>query len=239
MEFHEKLFRLRKEKGLSQEELGNLLHVARQTVSKWESGETTPELEKLMCLADIFDVSLDELVGRNVKTGQTENEQPENGQWDSRQWEYGPQKSQGEDSGCLRNGWYAHPYRHGWAYEYEYKSKTKICGIPLVHINLGYGLRKAKGIIAVGNVAKGIVAIGGAALGIISIGGASVGLLSLGGAALGLLSLGAAAVGGAAEFYIKNGWPQFSPEEVRQAIVSRFPNTWKVIVDLFVRASSW
>ena len=80
MEFHEKLFRLRKEKGLSQEELGNLLRVARQTVSKWESGETTPELEKLMCLADIFDVSLDELVGRSEKTGQTENEQPENGQ---------------------------------------------------------------------------------------------------------------------------------------------------------------
>ncbi len=38
MTFHENLFRLRKEKGLSQEELGNRLNVARQTVSNWENG---------------------------------------------------------------------------------------------------------------------------------------------------------------------------------------------------------
>ena len=48
MKFNEKLIKLRKEMGLSQEELGNKLNVARQTVSKWELGETTPEMDKLI-----------------------------------------------------------------------------------------------------------------------------------------------------------------------------------------------
>ena len=53
---------LRKNKGLSQEELGNKLNVARQTVSKWELGETTPEMDKLEELSDLFEISIDELV---------------------------------------------------------------------------------------------------------------------------------------------------------------------------------
>lgn len=43
--------------------------------------------------------------------------------------------------------------------EYEYKSKTKIKGIPLVHINVWFGLKKAKGIIAIGNIAQGLISI--------------------------------------------------------------------------------
>ena len=61
MKFNEKLTRLRKTAGLSQEELGNRLDVARQTVSKWELGETTPEMEKLVELSNLFNVSLDEM----------------------------------------------------------------------------------------------------------------------------------------------------------------------------------
>ena len=49
MKFNEKLIELRKKEGLSQEQLGNKVNVSRQTVSKWELGETTPELEKLIC----------------------------------------------------------------------------------------------------------------------------------------------------------------------------------------------
>ncbi|MCI5493289.1 MAG: helix-turn-helix domain-containing protein [Lachnospiraceae bacterium] len=56
------LFRM--EKHLSQEELAEKCNVSRQAVTKWEQEESTPTLEKLMLLADIFDVSLDELVGR-------------------------------------------------------------------------------------------------------------------------------------------------------------------------------
>ena len=62
MKFNEKLIKLRKASGLSQEELGNKLNVARQTVSKCELGETTPEMDKLEELSNLFEVSIDELV---------------------------------------------------------------------------------------------------------------------------------------------------------------------------------
>ena len=62
MEFNNKLYELRKQKGFSQEELANRLNVSRQTVSKWEVGESTPDMEKLVAISDLFEVSLDELV---------------------------------------------------------------------------------------------------------------------------------------------------------------------------------
>ena len=62
MEFNNKLYELRKQKGFSQEELGNRLNVSRQTISKWEVGESTPDMEKLVAISDLFEVSLDELV---------------------------------------------------------------------------------------------------------------------------------------------------------------------------------
>ena len=62
MKFNEKLIKLRKEMRLSQEELGNKLNVARQTVSKWELGETTPEMDKLIKMSEIFNITLDELI---------------------------------------------------------------------------------------------------------------------------------------------------------------------------------
>ena len=62
MKFNEKLIKLRKEAGLSQEELGNRLNVARQTVSKWELGETTPEMDKLIKISEIFNITLDSLI---------------------------------------------------------------------------------------------------------------------------------------------------------------------------------
>lgn len=62
MNFNEKLVSLRKQKGLSQETLGEKLNVARQTVSKWELGETTPEMDKLVKMSEIFEISLDSLM---------------------------------------------------------------------------------------------------------------------------------------------------------------------------------
>jgi len=61
MNFGEKLTNLRKQKGLSQEELGYELNVTRQTVSKWELGQTTPEMDKLLEISRIFGTSVDEL----------------------------------------------------------------------------------------------------------------------------------------------------------------------------------
>ena len=64
MKFNEKLIEWRKKEGLSQEQLGNKVNVSRQTVSKWELGETTPELEKLIELSKVFNISIDKLVGK-------------------------------------------------------------------------------------------------------------------------------------------------------------------------------
>ena len=62
MKFNEKLIELRKREGLSQEELGYKIDVTRQTGSKWELGETTPEMAKLIELSKMFNVSVDELI---------------------------------------------------------------------------------------------------------------------------------------------------------------------------------
>ena len=62
MEFNNKLYELRKQKGFSQEELASHLNVSRQTVSKWELGESSPDMEKLVAMSDLFGITLDELV---------------------------------------------------------------------------------------------------------------------------------------------------------------------------------
>lgn len=62
MKFNEKLLDLRKKQGLSQEELGMELSVSRQTISKWESGQSYPDFQRLVMLSDYFGMSLDELV---------------------------------------------------------------------------------------------------------------------------------------------------------------------------------
>ena len=60
--FKENLISLRKMKGLSQEELAEQMNISRQTLSKYETGESLPDIEKCKQLADIFGVSLDDLV---------------------------------------------------------------------------------------------------------------------------------------------------------------------------------
>lgn len=60
--FKDNLVYLRKMKKMSQEDLAEKLQISRQTISKWETGEAIPDLEKSKMLADIFKVSLDDLV---------------------------------------------------------------------------------------------------------------------------------------------------------------------------------
>lgn len=62
MSFGLKLQNLRKEKGLSQEALAQRLQVSRQAVSKWETGEGYPEMDKMIMISDMFQVSLDYLL---------------------------------------------------------------------------------------------------------------------------------------------------------------------------------
>lgn len=165
MGFNDNLNKYRKLKGLSQEELAYQLGVSRQSVSKWESGQSVPELERIIEIADLFNISLDELVGRNYVTAHQEFDQE-------------------QLKKVIRD-----------AYSYEYKSSITINKIPLVHINLGRGKRVAKGIIAIGNIAIGVFSAGGVALGIFSLGGVAVGILALAGVALGVISLGGLSIG--------------------------------------------
>ena len=53
---------LRKQSGMTQDDLADLLHVTRAAVSSWETGKRTPDIYMLRDIADVFEVSLDELV---------------------------------------------------------------------------------------------------------------------------------------------------------------------------------
>lgn len=167
MNFAEHLMSLRKQRGWSQEELGSQIGVTRQTVSKWEMGQSTPELEKLVELAKLFNMSIDRLVGLEREEEVASS--------------YRQTFSEMKSLGVY----------------YEYISHIKVFGLPLIHIRLGFGPQLAKGIIAIGNCAVGLIAIGGCSLGLISLGGVALGLLlAFGGFSLGLLALGGMAVGG-------------------------------------------
>lgn len=166
MGFNDNLYKYRKQKGFSQETLAYQLGVSRQSVSKWESGQSVPELERLIEIADLFQISLDELVGRAHASN---------------------------DYVTVNRDDLNYVVRH--AFSYEYKSKLKIRDIPLLHINIGRGFKVAKGIIAIGNISIGLFSLGCFSLGLISIGGLGLGLLALAGAALGGVCFGGLSIG--------------------------------------------
>ncbi len=60
--FSDNIMQLRKMKRMSQEDLAEKLGVSRQTLSKWETGESLPDIEKCKLLAEIFEVTLDDMV---------------------------------------------------------------------------------------------------------------------------------------------------------------------------------
>ena len=66
MKFSEKLIELRKTKGLSQEELGNIINVSRQAISKWESEQANPEIDKVKEISKYFNVSIDYLLNDDI-----------------------------------------------------------------------------------------------------------------------------------------------------------------------------
>lgn len=63
MDTKEILLELRTKHGLSQEQLAEQVHVTRQAVSRWETGETVPNTETLKLLSRLFDVSINTLLG--------------------------------------------------------------------------------------------------------------------------------------------------------------------------------
>ena len=62
IEIADRLIKLRKQNGLSQEELADKLGLSRQAVSKWERAEASPDTDNLICLAKLYGISLDELL---------------------------------------------------------------------------------------------------------------------------------------------------------------------------------
>ena len=80
VEFNEKLQELRKNKGLTQEELAEALYVSRTAVSKWESGRGYPSIDSLKEIAKYFSVTIDELLSSDevINLAEEENKQKEN-----------------------------------------------------------------------------------------------------------------------------------------------------------------
>ncbi len=68
MKLSEKLIKLRKEKGLSQEEFGNEVNVSRQAVSKWENEESKPDIDKIQEIGKKFNISYDYLLNDEIET---------------------------------------------------------------------------------------------------------------------------------------------------------------------------
>lgn len=76
MTIGEKIYKLRTEKNLSQGELSELLEVSRQSVSKWENGAATPDLDKIIKLSEVFGITIDELIkGDFTVSSKTEGSQ--------------------------------------------------------------------------------------------------------------------------------------------------------------------
>ena len=82
MTIGEKLLNLRKQKNLSQEEVANCLNVSRQTISKWETDQSTPDLDKIGPLCELFEISADELIiGKSTTKSESVNEQENKNQF--------------------------------------------------------------------------------------------------------------------------------------------------------------
>lgn len=175
MTLGEKIYMLRTEKGLSQESFGDSLGVSRQSVSKWETGVSVPELDKIVAISNLFGVTTDYLLREDLE----------------REMRAGEEK---ESEPALSDGRHA-VYYSSRRLHYEYKSKKMIGNLPLVHIHTGAGLYRAKGVIAIGNIAEGALAIGFVAVGGFAIGLVSVGLLCLATLAVGIVALGSFSFG--------------------------------------------
>ena len=171
MTLGEKLSKLRKEYGYTQEQLAEVLGVSRQSISKWESDTAYPETDKLLKMGKLFECSMDYLLNEDV----TEKR--------------GLEPAENESFGDK----FKKQFR-------ERKSEKTVFGMPLYHIGknahgfFALGLR-ARGVFALGLLSGGVVSAGLLSLGVISAGLLAIGLVSVGTLALALLSVGTVALG--------------------------------------------
>ncbi|MCL2698005.1 MAG: helix-turn-helix domain-containing protein [Oscillospiraceae bacterium] len=173
MKFYEKLQTLRKEKGLSQEALAELLDVSRQAISKWESGQSYPETEKMIALSEMFGVTLDSL----IKDGVIER----------------------DNANIASTPFWQ---QKGNYYEYKSKRTWCGLPLVHVNIGIGRKAKGvvaigliSKGIVSVGLLSMGVLSLGLLSLGIIALGVLGIGLAALSSIAIGILACGAIAIG--------------------------------------------
>ncbi|MBQ4546361.1 MAG: helix-turn-helix domain-containing protein [Oscillospiraceae bacterium] len=77
MTIGEKIYKLRTEKNLSQGDLAEILEVSRQSISKWENGGATPDLDKIIKLSEVFGITIDELVKNEEVSAPAEEKAPQ------------------------------------------------------------------------------------------------------------------------------------------------------------------
>ena len=142
-----------------------IVETSRQAVSKWESAKSVPDLQKLLKLSELYNVSIDALVKDDIDLEEEGNLKVNNE--DVLEYEDSNKKQ-------IIINFYNN------SFEYEYKSKKELFGLPLVHINMGRGIKKAKGIIAIGNISVGLISIGILSFGILSLSLFSLAVLSIG-----------------------------------------------------------
>lgn len=78
MNFADNLKKIRKENNLSQEQLAEKLGISRQAVSKWESGQSYPEMDKVVQICQLFDVNMDELINEDITKAKDKKEETNN-----------------------------------------------------------------------------------------------------------------------------------------------------------------
>lgn len=246
MAFTEKLQKLRKSNGMSQENLAEAVGVSRQAVSKWESGQSYPEMDKLIAISELFQISLDSLV-----------------------------KDEGNNSCCNFNENYKYRFHYEYKSRrtllnlplvhvnigrgiYTAKGIIAVGNISIGLISLGIlslgGLcigSLSLGLLSLAAVSLGLIfSIGGISIGVLAVGGLSIGVFSLGGLSLGMFSFGGYAAGSyiAAGDYARghiaigetvhgiktvtlqnHSFNKISPEIVRNLINQEYPGLWKPV----------
>lgn len=261
MTLGEKIMRLRQSKGLSQEEFGEKMGVSRQAVSKWETGQTMPDVDKIIQMSEFFGVTTDYLL-------KNESEKTNSVNFDN-----GNAELNSSSKKSIRE-----------KLHFERKSSKTFMGLPLYHINIGLGAYRAKGVfsigiistglislgllsvgllswgivsigllLALGNISVGGVALGGVAAGVLALGGVALGVFTIGGCSIGVYSIGGCAIasqiafGGYAQGYIAIGEqaigthafnvagdiPQNIKAEIAEIIARELPNTPQFIANMF------
>ena len=244
MDFPQKLMELRRSHGLSQEQLGEKIGVTRQTISKWELGQTTPEMEKLAALSDLFGVSADELI-RGTAPSRSEKFQESKPAYQRLSFEY-------KSSRTFRGIPLVHVNvgagrRTARGIVAVGNKAVGVLSVGFLSVGVvSFGLLAA-GLLAFGSLALGL-SFGAVSAGVVAFGGAAFGVIALGGLAVGVYSMGGAAVaseiaaGGFAQARIAIGDSVHGLVEIRDAIpgeqareiISEYcPFTPKFLADIF------